>query len=127
MSKGCHRKSTAKTANLLQQEKCQRSAKCRKRSGNYTGHGIWVLTQQRNVEERELVGRVAEGSSKHGADDDTKWPTDRVNWQDDGLVRRIGKFSKDAMNDRDVSCSGLPHYSVRSGSRDRLLTGEETV
>ena len=61
------------------------------------------MAQERDVEERELVSGPAEHASKHGADDGAEWPTERVKWQDDGLVGRIGEFTKDAVNDRDVS------------------------
>ena len=98
--------------NLLQQEISQRSTNCRNRSRDYAGHSIWVLTEERDIEEWELVSGVTECASKHRADDDAEWPTDRIDWQDGSLVRRIGKFSKDAVNDRNVSCSRLRHCSV---------------
>jgi len=93
-----------KKLHLLHQEISQRSTKYRNHCRNYTGHGIWVLTQERDVEEWVFVSGVTERASKHRADDDAEWPTERIERQDDSLVRRIGKFSKDAVNHRNVSC-----------------------
>lgn len=103
VSKTFHSKHWWETSNLLQQEISQRSTNRRNRSRDQTGHSIWVLTQKGDIEERELVGGIAERASKHWTDDGAEWPTERVKWQRDGLVRGIGELSKDAVNDSDVS------------------------